>query len=543
MAMDTSNQDDDVGRLPPELKSAVVQYLTTLKDRQAVSLLNKDWALVVMPIMWETFTTDLLVQTGSRNVLGLASPTSNIVKHVRRINLLDRPNAFKEVDQLPLFLAAIPRDQLHGFKSGSGVHISTLELLLQMHPRLEHFDVGGVAIMQLLVSPWIGNSLSSITRVKILLDCCTFEAAQKMWMRFLRLKHLHLARTSASAFDMSGLHFGVDAKAALSPIEPRPTDASDPVSLQLLSLRIDDLGLPNTFDTMFKRIDIIFLKELILDDTKDVPELLEAMCIDFQKRQPSLRKLGVRNRSEPISSNLMLQLKLFLLSFHGLHQLHIQHSNCNKIDVDGIINHGETLTDLTVVNGGIHRQESTRCMNAGDLQKVAIACPNLQQLCINLYEIDPDTSEGDFLGPYPTKPSGSTDFENALSAVASIRSLRLLRLTNPPNYRKIYHRQGEFMRYFRRSLESGEQRFAFQARADSLVRYLGDRGSNIRLLAFSPIEALTKAASADKNGHVWPDYFYACERMKGHRGTELSIARAARDWKAEIPEAAMMDDI
>jgi hypothetical protein len=545
MATDTSNQDDDVGRLPPELKSAVVQYLTTLKDRQAVSLLNKDWALVVMPIMWETFTTDLLVQTGSRNVLGLASPTSNIVKHVRRINLLDRPNAFKEVDQLPLFLAAIPRDQLHGFKSGSGVHISTLELLLQMHPRLEHFDVGGVAIMQLLVSPWIGKSLSSITRAEILLDCYTPEVARKMWTRFPKLKHLHLARSSISAIDTSGLqedHFGVDAKAALSPIEPRPTDASDQVSLQLLSLRIDDLRLPNTFSTMFKRIDIIFLKELILDGTKEVPGLLEAMCIDFQKRRPSLRKMRLIT-SELISDNLMFQLQLFLLSFHGLHQLHIQHSNCNKIDVDGIINHGETLTDLTVVNGGIHRQDSTRCMNAGDLQKVAIACPNLQQLCVNLYEVDSDTPEGDFLGLYPTKPSGSTDFENALSAVASIRSLRLLRLTNPPNYRKIYHRQGEFMRYFRRSLENGEQRFAFQARADSLVRYLGDRGSNIRLLAFSPIEALTKAASADKNGHVWPDYFYACERMKGHRGTELSIARAARDWKAEIPEAAMLDEI
>ena len=113
---------DHIGRLPAELKCAVVRYLV-LKDRQAVSLINRDWAVVAMPIMWETFTTDLLANTGSRNVLGLASPASNIVKHVRQINLLDRPNAFKEADQLPQLLAAIPRGQLCGFKSGSGVPI------------------------------------------------------------------------------------------------------------------------------------------------------------------------------------------------------------------------------------------------------------------------------------------------------------------------------------------------------------------------------------------------------------------------------------
>ena len=181
-------------------------------------------------------------------------------------------------------------------------------------------------------------------------------------------------------------------------------------------------------------------------------------------------------------------------------------------------------------------------MRAEDLRKVAIACPNLEQLCLNLYEIDPDTPEGDFLSPKSTLSSESTEFENALSAIASMKALQLLRLTNPPNYRKAYHRQGEFMRFFRRSLESGEQRYAFQARSDSIVRYMGDRGSNIKLLAFSPMELLTKAATADKNGHFWPHYFYSCERMKSNRGTEVSIARPVRNWKAEMPEATILNE-
>jgi hypothetical protein len=269
------------------------------------------------------------------------------------------------------------------------------------------------------------------------------------------------------------------------------------------------------------------------------------MRSEFQMRQPSLRELGLVGMSEPASGDFISQLQLFLLSFHGLHKLHIQCGNCIKINVDDIVNHGETLTELLVVNGGIHRQDSTRCFNAEDLQKVATACPRLERLCLNLYEIVPDVPEGDFLGPYPTIPSDSTEFEKALIAIASIRSLKWLRLTNPPNYRKVYqhHHPGEFVSFFRESLESGEQRYAFKARADSIIRYMGDRGSNIEFLSFSPIENLTKATSADKNGHVWPRYFYYCERMRGHQGAGMLIARPVTGSTAEATLASIQYEL
>jgi hypothetical protein len=75
------------------------------------------------------------------------------------------------------------------------------------------------------------------------------------------------------------------------------------------------------------------------------------------------------------------------------------------------------------------------------------------------------------------------------------------------------------------------------------MRYLGDRGSNIRLLVFAPMEQLEKAASPDKNGHVWPNYFYYRERMRGHRGADISFARPLLDWKAEVPDAIIMEDL
>ncbi|KAH6868713.1 hypothetical protein BKA58DRAFT_403056 [Alternaria rosae] len=82
-----------------------------------------------------------------------------------------------------------------------------------------------------------------------------------------------------------------------------------------------------------------------------------------------------------------------LLSFNGLRQLHFECSNCIKIDVDGIINHGETLTDLLVVsivnhgetltdlivvNGNIHHPPA-RC-HPVSLSATCIQAPDLTSL-------------------------------------------------------------------------------------------------------------------------------------------------------------------
>jgi hypothetical protein len=237
-----------------------------------------------MPTMWETFTTDLLVKTGTRSVVGLAHPTSKIIKHIRKLHLLDRPDVAEEEDQLPQLIAAIPRDQLCGFKSGNGVSTGSLQLLLQMHTRLKDFNVPGDEILQLLQSPWTGRSLSGLTRMDILLDRLTPDGAQKVWAHIPKLKYVRLMRTSNSALTPNSLqegHFSSDAQTATSQNEAQDTSTSSPPSLQLIRLYIDNMVLPSTFSTMFQRIDIIALNELILNGTKGVVKLLKAMCSVF----------------------------------------------------------------------------------------------------------------------------------------------------------------------------------------------------------------------------------------------------------------------
>jgi hypothetical protein len=69
------------------------------------------------------------------------------------------------------------------------------------------------------------------------------------------------------------------------------------------------------------------------------------------------------------------------------------------------------------------------------------------------------------------------------------------------------------------------------------MRYLGDRGSYLQVLAFSPVELLIKAEHADKNGHFWPNYFYYRGRITDYRGTDVAMARPLVNWAAEVPGA------
>ncbi|KAH7089490.1 hypothetical protein FB567DRAFT_559025 [Paraphoma chrysanthemicola] len=286
---------------------------------------------------------------------------------------------------------------------------------------------------------------------------------------------------------------------------------------------------------MFERIEPLTLRVLKLDVTSGMGSLFKALASSFAQKEVSLRHLRINRLPKAEAEEVHESLLLFLTSFCGLKTIWIQCDDCSKISTDGIINHGETLKILFIVNGGVHRQDKTKCMVAGDLQQIATACPELQQLCLNLYEIDPDRNESDILGPQPGVTYVANDFEEALQAIASMPKLKVLRFTNPPNYRQTYFRPGELFRWFPRSLQSGTERMAYKARADGVMQYLREHGSNVHFLAFSPTEKLNKATSADKHGHVWPDYYYYAGRLTDVKGTDIAVARPLVHWKTEYP--------
>jgi hypothetical protein len=542
---------DHLERIPAELKCTVTRYIDNLDDRKALVLVNKAWAEVVAPFLWETLTTDL-IQSGQRHVLGLAHPTSNIVKHVRNIKLLSR-SLTGNVDHLPMLLAAIPRGQLRGFSSASQIQLSTSNLLLLLHPKLEVFTTpeSGV-IAHAIQSPWTVGCLSYLKTLSVDVDLFTSKHLQKIWKECPKLVNLGFFQANNSPFRSLNVISVIEEDAFL-PVDPGTlipsikedsnlqVQAFEPLKLE--NLQLGNITLPKRLNTMFQRFDVLALSSLVLDTFAGAKGLLETLAAEFAGGHPGLRKLQITGLPDQVSDEFNTSLLGFLSSFCGLQQLKVQCTSCNKIHVDGIINHGNTLEELCIVNGGIHRQNEDQCFDAADLHKIATTCLKLEQLCLNLYEIDGDRNESDVLGPQPGVAFQPNEFEQALCAIATMPKLRILRLTNPPNYRKAYHRPGEVTRFFPRALQSGTERQGFQARADGVMRYLGEHGSSLKVLAFSPVEVLKKFDRPDKHGHIWPNYFYYRGRMTDDKGTDIAVARPLVNWSKEFPNATILGSL
>jgi hypothetical protein len=312
---------------------------------------------------------------------------------------------------------------------------------------------------------------------------------------------------------------------------PTKEDGSSPTgqsveALRLVYLRLVRIALPKDLTKTFQRIDVLALSELHLDSFAGSGNLLEGVSLQFAKGTSCLKKLSILRLPEQDAEDFITGLFLLLTSFCGLQKLELLCKDCGKVNSDGIVNYGETSTELSIVNGGIYREDASRCFSANDLENIATTCTELKHLYLNIYEMDTDRFESEILGPQRDVAFQPSEFEQALTAIATIPTLLSLHLTNPPNYRKSYYCPGEFFRWHARSLQNGSERFAFQARADGIMQHLGVSGSNIMTLNFSPVESLRKAEAPDRHGHVWPDYAYRRVRMTGDGGKKVAITRA-----------------
>jgi hypothetical protein len=367
---------------------------------------------------------------------------------------------------------------------------------------------------------------------------------QKLWIECPKLTRLKLKGSSGAAIDESAFLLAVQYPVStVSKQDSGYLADQDPCALRLDFLGLGNITLPQRLDTMFQRIDMLAIHHLSLHTFPRASSLLDAMAVEFAKGNPRLRYLRINSLAIHTSAGFTTSLCLLLNAFCGLQSLLLQCATCDKIDVDCIVHHGETLKALSVVNGGIHRQDATKSFDAAGLQKIATGCLKLSQLCLNLYEIDEDRNESDMLGPEAGTVYTPTEFEQALNAISDMPKLRILRFTNLPNYRKAYHTQGVFVRFFQRCLLSGIERYGFQARADGIMRYVGERGSGLKVLAFSPVEKLKKADNPDKHGHSWPDYHYKRGKATDDDGTDIAVAMPLANWKEEWPGASVLEEL
>jgi hypothetical protein len=196
--------------------------------------------------------------------------------------------------------------------------------------------------------------------------CLSRAGMQKLWVECPALLDLKFMRTVGGFMSGAAVLHEEDfvPSHGVHP-ESATTDSSDQVSeilpaLRLRILHIHDVTLPGSLETMLQRIDALTLRVMTLNVVPGTSRIFEALASRFQQSEPALSRLYILGLGQQTADTLIANLPLLLTSFSGLEDLKLQCLNCDKLGVDGIVNHGETLKTLFVVNGTIHREDRDR---------------------------------------------------------------------------------------------------------------------------------------------------------------------------------------
>lgn len=190
--MASLQQRSHLDRLPNELKLLIIENTRKRVDWKDLSLVSRAWALLVLPLLWDTFNGDLTFEAG-RNRRLLADPTSNIAKYVRHLDIQDRD--FRGSNLPTCLFAAIPKGQLRSFRCLKGAWcIDNLHIMLRLHPGLTELSVaGGRAMADLLTSPWTTECFSNLVSLGTTISYSALCASlPNIWIRCPNLTNSRL---------------------------------------------------------------------------------------------------------------------------------------------------------------------------------------------------------------------------------------------------------------------------------------------------------------------------------------------------------------
>jgi hypothetical protein len=74
------------------------------------------------------------------------------------------------------------------------------------------------------------------------------------------------------------------------------------------------------------------------------------------------------------------------------------------------------------------------------------------------------------------------------------------------------------------------------------MRYMGERGSTLKVLAFSLLDEFQQHHDPDLNGRLWPHYYYYRARMTDGFVGYYAVARPFRGWKVDLLVAWVLTD-
>ena len=472
-----------------------------------LGLANKRWRKSSSTVLWKTFSSHLQERGRDFDAL-LLSPPNGFLDNVKNLKI----TSFDVSEKVLQLIAVLAQNTLRTVELPTG-NPRTLGLLIRsqnlieeltyQHPGLQHsrpdsrFLVGNL------------NKLRKLTITPAKDD--DFNA----WLlNTPALETLNIALYNGS--NRSNPDFG-----QLASLK-RWKCPSTFIPLRLRHLRLSYLNLFDGPYHLGKITHLQSLEKLEITHCINVSSFLEHLTNEYLALDSSALKslCLVQSFEEPDS---IKSLDRFIGCFSSLEMLFIATRNSQRVNVEMICRHGQTLRHLHL--DPLYRphrlslsKAGSRCYTATELETLLVGCPRIEELGIHVAAIDirSMTRGVPFLFPR------NEDLAKALDVIARFPLLRSLRLTHLLAL--------EENTEFDNPVEHAVQ---YSQLATEVLRYLGARSSPVEVYATSPTVPPDYLDMAeDFHGHQWPHYYYVRGSMtlpfRGQHRTEV-VAVAVKE--------------
>jgi hypothetical protein len=301
--------------LPTELKANVFAFIRTRLDQRAVCLVNKEWRVIMAPLLWETLASTFQ-PTSAMSLIALLQRNSGILSHVRQLRVCSDMSTLRtDCDWsteavLRSIISALPKNSLASFSSSMMLSASTFMHLLQSHQRLRKIitQVNGPDSNELLEiasigrAPWITSSLSYVEQLLVYIDPEDSTAQEESRVligasrRLVKLKFRgfenapSLESAYRSMFDDNDLVISGQAKV-----------------LKLVQLGLRKLSFKPLPTTIFEHIDFSSLEGFQIIRCKGARSFIHTLAAYYSRTSCNLKRLDILLQKHPDTMRATVQ--------------------------------------------------------------------------------------------------------------------------------------------------------------------------------------------------------------------------------------------
>ncbi|XTI95162.1 hypothetical protein V2W45_1004383 [Cenococcum geophilum] len=527
-------------RLSTDLKLEVFDVVRSKIDQGNARLVSREWNHLIKPRMWRTFTTNLR-GTSVKDFETLVNGKNDCLQDIRELNVDERHLGSDYYSNFRRFMDLLGDNQLVKFKSSKEGSISSRDLLclLRRQSNLRGFS----ALLNLSdistedraswvtgQTRFVTSALHALRSLRVYVRDRPNENEYDRVTQEIEMACTRLFISSASLLrdlEICGSrHTWIDRV----PLTALFGDSANPthVPSTLRRLLFSDMNFCGRANELLGTINVATVHSLKLCYCDGVAPFISALAASFRQTGTQLKVLTVRTgKGARLGDNegLPAAVDSLLSSFTGLEELEIDFMFCNLINwKESLRFHQENLKSLLIASDLMYFEHGWW---AQIVEKIVEKCSHVEQFAY--VPADPCLGKVEDCELSCSLDSSLHETLNAVAGAPSIHVLRLLYVPGLTDAERDHRQERDW---------AEKARLMVQNFATQVLRHLADRGSNVRLLAISPVSQW-KQDQSDINGHYYPHYYYR-RKIAEVDGKGIVDAVPFRACLAESPNATIL---